>query len=75
MSSYKLDIRGDLSLSDYSNVYDYISIVGNDDKFTLSMDGLSEENRRIIVQILKEQKFNIEELDCKEGIYYINASK
>lgn len=59
MSDYKMEIRGSIGLSDYSNIYDYIGIVGNNDNFSLTMDTSSQENINIVSSMLKDSNFNI----------------
>ena len=35
MSDYRMEIKGQIGLSDYSNIYDYLGIVEDDDVFTI----------------------------------------
>lgn len=76
MSNYRMEIRGTMGLSDYSNIYDYISIVESNDDFTIVIDSSSEENIRMVCSMLRDKDFSI---NCKgyekNGIYKIKASK
>ena len=38
MSQYKLDIKGEINLSDYSNISDYIELIDLNDSFTVVFD-------------------------------------
>ena len=33
MSDYSMDISGNMGLSDYSNIFDYLNIIDKDDNF------------------------------------------
>lgn len=59
MGNYKMEIRGKMNLSDYSNIYDYIRIVGKDDDFSISAISLDSEELGIICSMLKEMNFSI----------------
>ncbi|MGL5245701.1 MAG: hypothetical protein ACRC7R_11045 [Sarcina sp.] len=76
MCNYKMDIRGKIGLSDYSNIYDYIDIIADKGVVTISMEGLDKENIDLINSMLCDKKFiiNSEGYDSS-GIYYINACK
>lgn len=76
MSDYRLDITGHLGLNEYSNIYDYIDIVGYNDKFTISLDDLANENIDIISTMLKNKGFEVYYSNPdKNGRYYITASR
>lgn len=76
MSDYKMEITGEIGLSDYSNIYDYIGIVDNTDSFYLSMNNSSNENISIVSSMLKDSGFNIiNEGYDSNGKYFINAYK
>lgn len=76
MCNYRMEIRGNMGLSDYSNIYDYISIVEINDDFTIIVDNSNEENIKIVCSMLKDKNFSI---NCKgvegNGMYKIKASK
>ena len=60
MPDYKMDIRGKLGLSEYSDIYDYMGIV----------------DKNIITSMLKESNFSILEEGINNlGDYYISANK
>lgn len=76
MPDYKMDIRGELGLGEYSDIYDYMGIVDKNDNFTIVLDIDNRKHRNIITSMLKESNFSI----CEEGVenngdYYINANK
>lgn len=76
MSDYRLDIKGNLGLSDFSNIYDYIGIVDYNDKFTLALNHVEEENIGIICEMLQKQNFLVNRIGKNEdGVYYIKACK
>lgn len=76
MCNYRMDIRGSIDLSDYSNIYDYIGIVDNNDDFTIALDGLDSDNINIICTMLTDNEFVIDHKGYDStGVYYINASK
>lgn len=76
MSDYRMDIRGDIGLSEYSNIYDYLGIVDANDKFTITLDQDTEHELNIISSMLEKNNFLIsEEGHDGTGNYYINAYK
>ena len=76
MPDYRMDINGDLGLSEYSNIFDYIGVVDTKDNFKITLDNVRKENINIITSMLKDSNFSIvnEGIDSN-GTYYINASK
>ena len=76
MPDYRMDINGDLGLSEYSNIFDYMGVVDSKDKFKITLENVQKENINIITSMLKDSKFSIvnEGIDTN-GKYYINASK
>ncbi|MBD7913367.1 MULTISPECIES: hypothetical protein [Clostridium] len=76
MSDYKMDIRGEIGLSEYSNIHDYLGVVDNNDSFTITLDNSDEHEINIINSMLKDNSFYIisEGYDSL-GIYYITAYK
>lgn len=76
MPDYKMDINGQLGLSEYSNIFDYMSVVDTKDNFTITLDNVQKENINIIISMLKDSKFSIlnEGIDDK-GKYYINVNR
>ena len=76
MSEYRLDVKGIISLSDYGNIYDYMDVVGINDKFTISMDYLDEKNVELIISMLRYKDFIIMYNGKNEqGKYYIKACR
>ena len=76
MPDYRMSINGQLGLSEYSNIFDYMSVVDFNDSFTITLDNAERENISIITSMLKDSKFSI----LKEGIdidgkYNINVNK
>ena len=75
MSEYRLDINGNMELSDYSSIQDYMRIIGAEDKVTISMKDNGSETK-IICNMLKRENFNIQSVEeHKDGKYYIKVSK
>lgn len=76
MPDYKMDINGDLGLSEYSNIYDYMGVVDKNDNFTITLKDKNEKNINMITSMLKDSNFSIlEEGLNNAGHYYINANK
>ena len=59
MPDYKMDIRGKLGLSEYSDIYDYMGIVDKNDNFTRTLDQSNRQHVNIITSMLKESNFSI----------------
>ena len=51
MPDYKMDIRGKLGLSEYSDIYDYMGIVDKNDNFTITVDQSNRQHVNIITSI------------------------
>jgi hypothetical protein len=76
MPDYKMDINGDLGLSEYSNIYDYMGVVDKNDNFTITVKDKDEKNINMITSMLKDSNFSILEEGLNNvGHYYINANK
>lgn len=76
MPDYKMDIRGKLGLSEYSDIYDYMGIVDRNDNFTITLDQTNRQHINIITSMLKESNFSILEEGINTlGDYYISANK
>ncbi len=72
MPDYKMDIRGKLGLSEYSDIYDYMGIVDKNDNFTITVDQSNRQHVNIITSMLKESNFSILEEGINNlGDYYI----
>ena len=59
MSEYRLDITGEIDLSAYSNIYDYVAIVGQNDKLIITVEGNNKENIGVLCSLLKNDNFSI----------------
>jgi hypothetical protein len=76
MSDYRMDIKGTIGLSDYSNIYDYIGVVDKQDNFTITLDNIEQDNINIICSMLSDNKFIIYDQGYDmNGRYFINAHK
>lgn len=76
MPDYKMDIRGSLGLSEYSDISDYMAIVDKNDNFSITLDKTNRQQANLITSMLKESNFRIlEEGISNTGDYYINANK
>jgi hypothetical protein len=76
MSQYRLDVIGEIGLSDYSNINDYFELVDSDDKFTITFDKVSPENINIVCSMLKEKNFSIySREEEKDGKTCLSASR
>ena len=49
MPDYKMDIRGKLGLSEYSDIHDYMGIVEKNDNFTITLDN----SKSLILKVFK----------------------
>lgn len=59
MSDYRLEISGTIGLSDYSNINDYMGIIGEDDKLTITIGSGETHNVDIISSILSRNGFEV----------------
>ncbi|WP_010295414.1 hypothetical protein [Clostridium senegalense] len=76
MSYYKMNIIGRINLSDYSNIHDYMEIIGPEDEFTVMMENSNEEDIQVLCNMLQTEKFNILEKGGNEdGRLFIRANK
>lgn len=76
MPNYRMDIKGDLGLSEYSNIFDYMGVVDTEDTFLITLEEFKKEDLKIITSMLKGNNFEIvNEGIGKDGDYYINANK
>ena len=71
MPDYKMDIRGKLGLSEYSDIYDYMGIVDKNDNFTITVDQSNRQHVNIITSMFSILEEGINNL----GDYYISANK
>lgn len=76
MSEYRLDIVGDINLSDYSSIHDYMGVIQRNDKFTIISQMKNTEEIEILCKILENNYFTIVDKGGKEnGRYYITSQK
>lgn len=76
MSDYRMDVRGRIGLSEYSNIYDYLCIVDKDDKFMISIDKQNKESVDTISSMLKDNRFTVDnQWTDGSGNYFIKAHK
>lgn len=74
MSEYRLDVNGTIGLSDYSNINDYMAIIGEDDKLTISIGSGESHNVDIITSILQRNGFEVAlKGGNDDGTYHISA--
>lgn len=76
MSDYSMDISGNIELSDYSNIFDYLSIIDINDNFMIRIDKNNHQDIGVINSMLNESKFivNYTKYD-NYGNYFISANK
>lgn len=70
MSNYKMNIKGQIGLSEYSNIHDYLGIVDKNDSFTIVFDNNNEHEINIINSMLKNNSFCIYDSGYDEYGYY-----
>lgn len=76
MSDYRMEIKGQIGLSDYSNIYDYLGIVEDNDEFTIKFDSSNQHDIEIINSMLRGNSFDVKEEGYDSvGNYYINTYK
>jgi hypothetical protein len=76
MSEYRLDIVGDINLSDYSSIHDYMGIIQRNDKFTITSKMKNSDEVKILCEILESNYFTIvEQGGIENGQYYITSQK
>lgn len=74
MSDYRLDISGDINLSDYSNISDYIELVDSNDSFTIALDDVEPQNIDLLCSMLQDRNFIItSRREYNKGRTYISA--
>jgi hypothetical protein len=74
MSQYRLDIKGTIDLSDYSNISDYLELVDTNDKFTITLDSIDSENANLICSMLEDKDFQVtSKVEEQQGTVYIAA--
>lgn len=59
MSEYRLEINGSIGLSDYSNINDYLNIIGENDKVTITIGPGDAHNADIVTSMLMRNGFEV----------------
>jgi hypothetical protein len=76
MSDYSMDISGNIGLSDYSNIFDYLNIIEKDDNFVIRVDKYNRGDIDMINSMLQDNKFIVNYTQYDDfGNYYISANK
>lgn len=76
MSEYRLDIPGDVNLSDYSSIHDYMGLIKRNDKFTITSRMKDPEERKILCKMLENNYFDVvNQGGTQNGEYYITSQK
>lgn len=76
MSEYRLDVIGDINLSDYSSIHDYMGIIEQNDKLTITSKVKTSEEVGILCEMIESSYFTIVAQGVKvNGDYYITAKK
>ena len=76
MSDYTMDISGNIELSDYSNIFDYLNIIDKDDNFVIRIDKNNKNDINLINTMLLDNQFVISYTQYDDlGNYYISANK
>ena len=76
MSDYSMNISGNIGLSDYSNIFDYLNIIDKDDNFVIRINKDNKGDIDVINSMLQDNKFIINYTQYDDfGNYYISANK
>jgi hypothetical protein len=76
MSEYRLDLVSDISLSDYSSIHDYMGIIEQNDKLTITSKMKSPEEMKLLCKMLENNYFTIvAQGGTQNGEYYITSQK
>lgn len=76
MSDYSMDISGNIGLSDYSNIFDYLNIIEKDDNFVIKINKDNRGDIDMIKSMLRDNKFIINYTQYDDlGNYYISANR
>jgi hypothetical protein len=71
MSEYRLDITGDVNLSDYTNIHDYINLVDGDDILAISLNSVRPDQIGIITSMLESKNFEVSSKGGHHGNRYV----
>ena len=76
MSDYSMNINGNIELSDYSNIFDYLNIIDKEDNFLISINKNNKGDIDLINSMLRDNKFIINYTQYDDfGNYYISAKR
>jgi hypothetical protein len=76
MSDYSMYINGNIGLSDYSNIFDYLNIIDKDDNFVIRIDKYNKGDIDVINLMLQDNRFIINYTQYDDlGNYYISANR
>ena len=75
MSDYRMNIFGEINLSDYSYIHDYMGIIGSNDNFQIDMQDTNEDDVKVLCSILESDKFDIIHRQQFDSGYRIFAMK
>lgn len=59
MSDYYLNVNGKIYLSDFSNINDYIELIGENDRLSITFKNQNIEDYNLLCRILEEKRFHI----------------
>ena len=76
MSDYYLNVNRRIYLSDFSNISDYLELVGKNDRLNITLKNQNIEDYNLLCRILKEKKFHVICNDeYNENMFFITAYK
>lgn len=76
MSNYRMNISGDIGLSEFSSINDYIALVGEEDKLIVTTEGLNKDKLNTLCKILENNDLEIDiSIEDNSEKYNIKALK
>lgn len=76
MSDYTMHIKGDIGLSEYSNIHDYLGVVNKNDSFSVILEIQDSNEINMLSSLLRDNGFYVSEEGYDNlGRYHINAYK
>jgi len=76
MSEYRLDLVSDINLSDYSSIHDYMGLIEQNDKLTITSKIKNPEELKILCKMLENNYFTIvAQGGTQNGDYFITSQK
>ncbi len=74
MSNYRLDVKGAITLGDYSSIYDYMEMISKNDSLTITTTEENKKELEIVRSMLKHKDFLIDEnVESIKEEYFIKA--